>query len=308
MGEGIVAARRRAGMFGDVADAQVKLEGRREAQRPQQPWGPAIEDQRRGEQHRLYEQEPADCARHRHRAGGVDRRRRHAVLGLSVEGRSGACSARAFRAAFAAQHRPEPDERKAELRGALLEEGLPGQVADHLAPQAGARRRKRLRQRQVGVLGLLGELMVLEVVGAIGEQVRSGRGAGQPLTKEIVHLALRVEQSVRRFVHQDREAELASADEDDREQPADRVLRPGGKPHRGDADDPRMRDEPRPPPRRDARDGRPLRAVEKAVGRQQADGRHGPILTSFAMKRNIVHSGTKSGVSLGRTKDLETPF
>src|SRR3546814_11592912 len=36
MGEGILAARRRAGMFGDVADAEVKLEGRREPGEPEQ--------------------------------------------------------------------------------------------------------------------------------------------------------------------------------------------------------------------------------------------------------------------------------
>src|SRR3546814_10199861 len=73
MGEGILAARRRAGMFGDVADAEVKLEGRREPGEPEQIRRPAVERERSAEQNHLHDQEKADRARQRHRARDVHR-------------------------------------------------------------------------------------------------------------------------------------------------------------------------------------------------------------------------------------------
>src|SRR3546814_11404162 len=79
----------------------------------------------------------------------------------------------------------------------LFRSGLAGQVAQHLAAQAGARRGKELRQRQVGILGLLREFVMLQVVGAIGDQVRADCRAGQPLAEEIVDFAVRVERAMR---------------------------------------------------------------------------------------------------------------
>src|SRR3546814_17098074 len=74
--------------------------------------------------------------------------------------------------------------------------------------------------------------------GAIGDQVRAHRGAGQPLAEEIVEFSVRMQRAVRRVVHQDREPELAAAEKDDREQPRGRLLRPGRKTDEGAADDP----------------------------------------------------------------------
>ncbi len=103
---------------------------------------------------------------------------------------------------------------------------------------------KRVRQRQVWVFGLLGEFMMLEMIGAIGDQVRSDRGARQPLAKEIVEFAVQMQRAVRGIVHQDGEPELAPADKDDGEQPQGGVLRPGGDADERDADDPCVGDEP----------------------------------------------------------------
>src|SRR3546814_17772642 len=118
----------------------------------------------------------------------------------------------------------------AALRDALLEECLAGEIAQHLAPEAGARRRKGFRQREVGVLRLLRIFVVLKMIGAIGDQVRAHRGAGQPLAEEIVAFSVRMQRAVRRVVHQDREPELAAAEKDDREEPRGRAEeRRGGK-------------------------------------------------------------------------------
>src|SRR3546814_18639538 len=53
LGEGILAARRRAGMFGEVEDAEVKLNGRREAGQPEQVRRPAVKRERSAEEPRL---------------------------------------------------------------------------------------------------------------------------------------------------------------------------------------------------------------------------------------------------------------
>src|SRR3546814_12234346 len=68
--------------------------------------------------------------------------------------------------------------------------------------------------------------VVLKMIGAIGDQVRAHRGAGQPLAEEIVEFSVRMQRAVRRVVQQDREPELAAAETDDREQPRGRIHRP----------------------------------------------------------------------------------
>ena len=201
---------------------------------------------------------------------------------------------------FAAQHGFQSHQGEAELRDALLEKRLAGQVAQHLAAQTGAGGRKGLGQRQVGVFGLLGKFVVLEMVGAIGDQVRANRRTGQPLAEEIVRFAHRMQQPVGGVVHQDRQAELAPTDEDDRDQPREQMLTPCGGSHQRDADNPRMRDEPNSAPARRCRDRRPLAAVEKAVGREQANGGHGAVITSCDAKRNSIHYGTITGLTSAR--------
>src|SRR3546814_20611115 len=87
------------------------------------------------------------------------------------------------------------------------------------------------------------------MIGAIGDQVRAHRGAGQPLAEEIVEFSVRMQRAVRRVVHQDREPELAAAEKDDREQPRGRILRPGRKTDECEADEPSVCDEPDTAPR-----------------------------------------------------------
>src|SRR3546814_16178305 len=80
-----------------------------------------------------------------------------------------------------------------------------------------------------------------------------------------------MQRPVRGVVHQDRKAELAPAEKDDREQPRRRTLRPGREADQREADDPGMGDEPDAAPRRSAGQRRPSGAVAEAVGRPEAD-------------------------------------
>src|SRR3546814_10306997 len=103
-----------------------------------------------------------------------------------------------------------------------------------------------------------------------------------------------MQRAVRRVVHQDREPELAAAEKDDREQPRGRILRPGRKTDECEADDPGVCDEPDTAPRRGARQRRPLGAVEEAVGRQEADGRHRASVTSCEEKLKCFDCGDEA--------------
>src|SRR3546814_1038784 len=96
------------------------------------------------------------------------------------------------------------------------------------------------------------------------------------LFRSIIHFPVRMQQAVRGLVHQDREAELAPADDDDREQPGERMAAPGRETDRHDADDPRMRDQPHAAPARGGGDRRPCGAVAEAVGREEADSGQRP--------------------------------
>src|SRR3546814_14014683 len=107
-----------------------------------------------------------------------------------------------------------------------------------------------------------------------------------------------MQRAVRRVVHQDREPELAAAEKDDREQPRGRILRPGRKTDECEADDPGVCDEPDTAPRRGARQRRPLGAVEEAVGRQEADGRHRASVTSFEEKLKCFDCGDEADCRL----------
>ena len=92
---------------------------------------------------------------------------------------------------------------------ALLEKSLPGQVADDFAAQRGGGDWKRRRQRQVGVVGLLHEAVVLQMVGPIHPQLVTT----QPARHGVINAAARVQQTMRRLMHQDEQAELPVADD-----------------------------------------------------------------------------------------------
>ena len=119
--------------------------------------------------------------------------------------------------------------------------------------------------------------MVLEMIGAIGDQIGPDRRSGEPLPQKIVDLAIGVQRAVRGVVHQDRKAELSSADNDDGEQPGQGIATPRRQADGSDADDPAVCDEPDAVPGGGLGDRRPLLAVEKAIGRQEADGGHAPV-------------------------------
>ena len=170
MRERVAAARRCAGVLGNVADAQEQLKCRRQRDQPQQEWHPSPNRQRYREQNRLHNQEPAHGARSRFGAFNIGDWRADTGSVLHVE--RPACERVSLTSAiFAPQHRGYTAQRRRKLRAPLFKERLPGQVARELAAQAVAAGWKRRGQGQVGIFGLLREFVVRQMIGAIGEQV-----------------------------------------------------------------------------------------------------------------------------------------
>ena len=77
-------------------------------------------------------------------------------------------------------------EQRQEQRQPLLHEGLAGEVADRLAGEALLGDRKRRRQREVGIFRLLGEFVMLQMVGAVAGEIRADRHRAQPLPDPFV--------------------------------------------------------------------------------------------------------------------------
>jgi len=174
--------------------------------------------------------------------------------------------------AFTAPHCLQSAPCGGELSLALLEKGLARQVADRLALQARAAGGEGRGQRQVGVLRLLRELVVRQMIGAIGVKVAAGRGAGEPLAQKIVHLAVGMEQAVRAFVHQNGKAQLPTAQNSQRHRCCDEAGNPAPLPccrcaKSGECHDcPRMHNQPDPAPGRDRRDAHPFFRPEYLAG------------------------------------------
>lgn len=189
-------------MFGDVADAADELVPGEQRQQPQHGIEPPVtHGGQPGEQHKVGQQPAGDAGRIEPRAAFMP------CVALPAPG-------------------------LAPLLLAPLPAGLAGEVAAHLAPQAVAGDRKRRRQHQIGVVGLLGEAVVFQVIGAIELQIGAHRPGAEPLAGELVPAPGAEQQAMGGIMHQDGEAELAPADHHHGEDEAERVG-PGGKQRHG---------------------------------------------------------------------------
>src|SRR5579885_2301899 len=99
-------------------------------------------------------------------------------------------------------------EGAANQRDSLLVGGLAGQVADNLAPKAGARDRKRRRKPQIRIVLLLREAMMQDVILAVRVQIDEQQIVGEPGAFEVVEADVVGEQAVRRIVRENRKPEL----------------------------------------------------------------------------------------------------
>src|ERR1700738_4188643 len=115
-------------------------------------------------------------------------------------------------------HSFAPEQRQ-EQRQPLFYKSLPGEIADRLAGIALFADRKRRRQRQIGILGLLGEFMMLQMIGAVAGEIGPDWHRADPLSYPLVDGLVAVKSAMRGLMHQDRETKLAGADDHDRYQP-----------------------------------------------------------------------------------------
>ena len=98
--------------------------------------------------------------------------------------------------------------------------GLAGDIAPEFAAIAQPGDRKRRRQDQIGIVVLLRARMMLQMIAAIGAGLGEDRIGAEPLAQRQVDLLVRRQAAMRAVMHQDREPELARAD--DRRPPARR--------------------------------------------------------------------------------------
>ena len=120
-----------------------------------------------------------------------------------------------------------PAEVPPERRAGPLPPRLPGEVPPDLPPKARARHGERRREAQIRVLRGAGLRMVLQVIRAVRVQVAPDRVRTEPVADDVVQPVVPEERVVRGLVHEDGEAELAPADDEERDDDAQRVRRPG---------------------------------------------------------------------------------
>ncbi len=108
----------------------------------------------------------------------------------------------------------------------MLDEGPPGEVAEEFAAQAGAGNGEGRTEAEIGVGGGLRVAVVGEVIGAIGLEIGADRRGAKPLADAVVRLAVFEQQPVRGIVHQDREAELTTAENRQRDRRGEQSQRP----------------------------------------------------------------------------------
>src|SRR5204863_10035785 len=107
-------------------------------------------------------------------------------------------------------------ERVEDMRLALLVAGLPRNIAPELAAVARLGDRKRLGQHEIGIVLLLGARMMGEMIAAVRERFGEERIGAEPLAEKQVALFAARQAAVRAVMHQDRQAQLARTDQDDR--------------------------------------------------------------------------------------------
>jgi hypothetical protein len=114
-------------------------------------------------------------------------------------------------------------EQRQEQRQPLFYKSLPGEITDRLAGIALFGDRERRRERQIGILGLLGEFMMLQMIGAVAGEIGPDRHSADPLSDPLVDRLVAVQSAMRGLMHQDRQSQLTGADDHDRDQPGQRI-------------------------------------------------------------------------------------
>src|SRR3954466_8802371 len=77
--------------------------------------------------------------------------------------------------------RASASEQRQEQRQPLLDTWRSGKIAHRLATVALLGDRKGRRQREIGILGLVGKLVMLQVIGPVAGKVGADRDRTQPL-------------------------------------------------------------------------------------------------------------------------------
>ena len=248
-------------MFGDVADAGDDHLPGEQRQQPQQRIGPPhAGGGKAGEQHR------------------VDDKLR---TKLFPEMR-GALRERPFL-------RPE---RIQQLRLALLVAGLPGDIAHELAAIAHPGDRKRRRQHQIRIVFLLRARVMLQMIAAIGAGLGEDRIGAEPLAQRQIDLLVGRQASMRAVMHQDREPELARADDAHRQQKGQRIGPPRHQRDRAQYQRPRMRDQGDPLPRHALAHGDQLILVQEVAGTHAKRG-HDDLSPSDVFESEASRSPTR---------------
>src|SRR5260221_14721820 len=94
-----------------------------------------------------------------------------------------------------------PEQRQEQWQP-LFDERLPGEIADRLARVALLGDRKRRREREIGILGLLGKFVMLQMVRAVARKVGSNGDCAQPLSDPFIDRLFAVKSAMGGLVHQ----------------------------------------------------------------------------------------------------------
>src|ERR1700694_4764403 len=87
---------------------------------------------------------------------------------------------------------------------ALFYKRLAGKIADRLAGVALFGDGKRRRQREIGILGLLGKFVMLQMIRAVARKIGADRHRAQPLPDQLIDRLIAVKYAVGGLMPQDR--------------------------------------------------------------------------------------------------------
>ena len=95
-------------------------------------------------------------------------------------------------------------EQRQEQRQPLFYKSLAGEIADHFARVAFLGDRKRRREREIGILGLLGKFVMLQMIRSVAGEIGADRDRAQPLSDPFIDRPVGVQPAMRGFMHQNR--------------------------------------------------------------------------------------------------------